>query len=195
MRMMGSLTAEGAMAKKKARDKPLQGAAWLKRHLERLDNAGPHLENRVLAGIGAWVDDYLGPSSWNPGYGDAIKAAARDNLFETSSEDRARALSRFWGLFEPAARWVGAEGRRDELTQTARDGNSEKHERLCDAVRQVLDEHPRRIGPKSLRHAILKKLDKAEDTPAHEWPTERTIKAVLGDVRRERGIPPRQRAS
>jgi hypothetical protein len=125
-----------------------------------------------------------------------IKSAAREILDDAATRDgRARALFNFTDLIHLMAVQLGRRDRRAEQGQIARDGASEKAERLRDAVRQVLDEHPRRIGPKSLRPTILKKLDKTEDTPAHEWPTERTIKAVLGEVRRERGIPRRQRAS
>jgi hypothetical protein len=183
------------MAKKKARDKPLQSAAWLRRHLERLDRAGPRVEDRVLAGIAAWVDDYLNPSSWNPGYGDAIKAAARDNLFGTSSEDRARALSKFWGLFERAARWVGEQDRVERAAYTARGGNVDKRKRLRGAAEQAMKKYSRPtrgIGyARKIRSAVLEELSLSADTADEEWPTARAIQVVVTTILDEQGVPGR----
>jgi hypothetical protein len=180
------------MAKKeRVRYDPERRLGWGRGFLKALEKAGPDIVAGVFATIDARADEFE-----NPVFAQGVKTFAREVLDDAKSrEDRAIALRRYSWTLDGAAFMLGRQDRRQEQGQVARDGASEKADRLRDAVRQVLDEHPGRIGPKSLRPAILKKLDKAEDTPAHEWPTERTIKAVLGDVRRERGIPPRQRAS
>jgi hypothetical protein len=173
------------MAKKKARDKPLQGAAWLRRHLERLDKAGPSVEERVLTGIGAWVDDYLRPPLWNEGYGDAIKSAARDILAATKREDRALALNRFWGLLEWAAGRVGRQDRADEHGQKGRERRSEKSKDQRLAVERAMAKCPhveptRGIGyAKQIRPNVLEEMGLPKDATR---PAASTIKRVVCDI-------------
>jgi hypothetical protein len=50
----------------------------------------------------------------------------------------------------------------------------------------VLDNSPHRVGPKSLRPAILKELGMPESAASTVWPREGTIQTALRAVRRER---------
>jgi hypothetical protein len=174
------------MSKKKARDKPLQGAAWLRRHLERLEKAGPSVEERVLAGIGAWVDDYLRPPLWNEGYGDAVKSAARDILAATKSEDRALALNRFWGLLEWAAGRVGRQDHADEFGRNMRSHKPSRAIELRLAVERAMMACPN-VKPtrgidyaKQIRPNVLIELGLPEDTTG--WPSAETIKCYVCDI-------------
>jgi hypothetical protein len=168
----------------------LQGPAWFTNFLERLDRAGDSVEERVLAGIGAWVDDYLRPPLWDEGYGDAIKSAARDILAATKRDDRARALSRFWGLLEWAARCVGRQDRADQHGQKGRDRRSAKKIELRLAVESAMAacrnvEITRGVGyARQIRPNVLKELGLPEEASGkpEEWPAAFTIKTMVCDI-------------
>jgi hypothetical protein len=168
----------------------LQGAAWFNNFLERLNKAGDSVEERVLAGIGAWVDDYLRPPLWDEGYGDAIKSAARDILAATKSEDRARALSRFWGLLEWAARRVGRQDLSDERAHAARSKRSERQIELSRAVgRAMVKNHAKptrgRGYAQLIRPTVLQELELSEDA---EWPAVDTIRTAVRTILNSRSV-------
>jgi hypothetical protein len=168
------------------RRRSLQGAAWFMNFLERLDRAGDSVEERVLAGIGAWVDDYLRSPPWDEGYGGAIKSAARDILFATNSENRAQALSRFWGLLEWAARFVGRQDLSNQRAYIARSRLSTRRIELRKAVeRAMANRHAklkvtRGIGyAENIRPIVLKEMGLPEDA---KWPAAHTVKTVVGEI-------------
>jgi hypothetical protein len=166
-------------------------AGWVRGFLKVLEKAGPDIVAGVFATIDARADEYE-----NPVFAQAIKIFAREVLDDAKSrEERAIALRRYSWTIDGGAYVLGWRDCEDYLEQIRLDGAAKKHEKLLAAIRQALDEAPSRIGPKSIRPAVLQKLNLPAATPLGAWPTERTIKGALADIRRERGIPLRKRAS
>jgi hypothetical protein len=85
------------------------------------------------------------------------------------------------------------------LAQSARDGASERHERLRAAIERVLDKKlfpaTRGLGhAKKIRLAVREELP-STDTTDTEWPAVKTIKDVVRHVLDERGVPHTRRVS